>query len=191
MRGPLVIVSGPSGTGKSTTIARLLAAPPVPLRLAVSATTRAPRAGECEGVHYWFWDRTHFEQAVAEGQFLEHAEVHGNLYGTPRDEVDPFRERGVGVVLDIDVQGADQVRAVAPDAVAVFLYLTDPAEYERRLRRRASESEEALQRRLANGRRELARMADYHYQVPNDDLDAAVARLSEVVRSHSGGEHAR
>src|SRR2546428_208305 len=106
MKGPLIIVSGPSGTGKSTLIARFLAAAPWPMRLSVSATTRARREGEQDGVHYHFWTREQFEQERQQGTFLEWAEVHGNYYGTLLCEVTPFREQGTGVLLDIDVQGA-------------------------------------------------------------------------------------
>src|SRR5262245_43774203 len=109
-RGPLIILSGPSGSGKSTVIPYLLAAFPGRLRLSVSATTRRQREGEQQGVHYWFWTRERFLDEVKLGNFLEWAEVHGNLYGTPKSEVEPYREQGQGVILDIDVQGADSVR---------------------------------------------------------------------------------
>src|SRR2546421_6481564 len=114
---PLFILSGPSGSGKSTVLKRLLAGAGVPLRLSVSATTRAPRPGETEGVDYYFWTRDQFEAEVKAGAFLEWAKVHGNCYGTLRGEVDPWRRQGVGVILDIDVQGAAQVRRLCPEAV--------------------------------------------------------------------------
>src|SRR4051794_1735216 len=120
MTGPLIILSGPSGSGKSTIVARLLQAADSPLRLSVSATTRPPRPGERDGVHYHFWTRERFQREIEAGGFLEWAEVFGNYYGTPRSEVEPFRARGVGVILDIDVQGAAQVRAQCPDAVSIF-----------------------------------------------------------------------
>src|SRR5947208_1906839 len=106
VKGPLIILSGPSGSGKSTVVRRLLASPDPPLRLAVSATTRPPRAQEQDGKHYHFWTRERFQQGIEAGEFLEWAEVFANLYGTPRQEVEPWRERGVGVILEIDVQGA-------------------------------------------------------------------------------------
>lgn len=134
--GPLVIVSGPSGSGKSTLIAGLLADPPVDLRLSVSATTRGRRPNEQDGVHYHFWERPRFEAALAAGEFLEWAEVYGNYYGTLRSEVEPFRARGVCVLLDVDTQGAIRVWQLCPDAVGVFIRTATLDELERRLRAR-------------------------------------------------------
>src|SRR5438477_4411745 len=108
VEGPLLILSGPSASGKSTLIARLLGAGDLPLHLSVSATTRPPRPGEVEGQHYFFWTREQFEKEIRFGSFLETAVVHGNYYGTLRQEVEPFRRKGTGVILDIDVQGAAQ-----------------------------------------------------------------------------------
>ena len=180
-KGPLIILSGPSGCGKSTVTARLLARGDLPLRQSVSATTRPPRPGERDGVHYHFWARERFEREVAAGEFLEWAEVHGNYYGTPRREVGPFRERGVGVILVIDVQGAALVRARCPDAVSVFLETSRWEELERRLRARGADDEAAIRRRLDNARRELARAGEYDARVINDDLGEAVGQLHAVV----------
>jgi len=190
-QGPLIIVSGPSGSGKSTVIARLLqemAAAGKPLHLSVSATTRAPRKGEVEGVHYHFWTSEQFARALAAGEFLEHAEVHGACYATLRREVDDHRARGVGVVLDIDVQGAAQIRKLYAEAVSVFLCASTLDAYEQRLRKRGTETEEGIRRRLAGAQRELARAGEYDYQVINDDLDRAVADLRGVVEQqfHKG-----
>src|SRR5262245_3982086 len=118
-KGPFIILSGPSGSGKSTVICRLLACPDPPLRLSVSATTRPRRDYEQEGVHYHFWTRERFQQGIQAGEFLEWATVWDNYYGTPKAEVEAYRQRGVGVILDIDVQGAAQVRRTCPDAVAI------------------------------------------------------------------------
>jgi guanylate kinase len=190
-QGPLIIVSGPSGAGKSTVIRRLLEASAGRLRLSVSATTRPPRGREEDGKDYHFWTRERFEQALAEGAFLEHAQVHGNYYGTLRSEVEPYRARGVGVVLDIDVQGAEQVRRHCPDAVSVFLSTSSPAVLERRLRGRGTETEAAIQRRLAAARAEEARSGEYQYRIVNDVLEEAVAGLRQIVDSQlEGGDHA-
>ncbi len=180
--GPLVILSGPSGAGKSTVLRRLLALGDLPLHLSVSATTRPPRGPERDGVDYHFWTRERFDACVAAGEFLEWAEVWGNCYGTLRAEVEPYRARGVGVILDIDVQGAAQLRNNCPDAVTVFLRTSSLDEYERRLRHRHTEDEPAIQRRLAGARAELAHAGEYQHQVMNDELEAAVADLHALLK---------
>jgi guanylate kinase len=186
-QGPLIIISGPSGTGKSTIIRRVLAAEGPRLRLSVSATTRLPRDNPQTGVHeldgreYHFWTRERFEQEVAAGTFLECAEVFGHVYGTPASEVAPYRAQGIGVLLDIDVQGAAQVRQKCPDAVSIFIKAPSLEVYEQRLRQRHTESKEALQQRLAGARRELERAGEYDYQVINDDLDQAVAEVRNLI----------
>jgi guanylate kinase len=180
-KGPLIILSGPSGSGKSTVVARLLQESGLPLRVAVAATTRLPRAGEVDGVSYHFWTRARFEEEVRAGAFLEHAEYAGNLYGTLRSEVEPYRERGVGVVLVIDVQGAAKAREQCPDAVTVFLRTSTFDVLERRLRGRGDTDEAAIARRLAAARAELARAGEYRHEVINDHLDEAVARLGELA----------
>jgi guanylate kinase len=180
-QGPLIIVSGPSGSGKSTVIGRVLRQGGLPLRLAVSATTRPRRRGEVEGAHYYFWTREHFEEQVRAGAFLEWAEVHGHCYGTLKSEVDDYRARGVGVVLDIDVQGARQVRRQYPGALSVFLCTSGPEVYERRLRLRGTEDEAAIARRLEAARRELEHKGEYDHVILNDDLEDAVARLRDLI----------
>jgi guanylate kinase len=182
MTGPLIVISGPAGSGKSTLIERLVADSGLPLRLSVSATTRKRRPSEEDGVHYHFWDRKRFEKARDQGRFLEWAEVHANLYGTPRDEVEPFRKKGQGVLLDIDVKGCAQVKDVCPDAASVFIRTSSPAQYEKRLRARGTETEEQIQRRLRAAETELARAADYDYQVINDDLQVAQLELRQIVK---------
>jgi guanylate kinase len=182
MRGPLIILSGPSGSGKSTVIERLLADPPGPLRVSVSATTRPPRPGEVDGKHYHFWSRERFEKELAAGAFLEHARVHGaHYYGTLRAEVEPYLTQGIGVILVIDVQGAEQVRRICPDHLSVFLKAPSQDEYERRLRARGTEDPAAIYRRLETARAELARAEGYQYQITNDDLPRAAAELRQVV----------
>jgi guanylate kinase len=181
MTGPLIIVSGPSGVGKSTIIRRLLSDPPGPLRLSVSATTREARPAERDGADYYFWTRERFAAEVAAGAFLEHAVVHGQEYGTLRSEVDPHRRAGVGVLLDIDVQGAEQVRRIEPDHVSVFLRAPSIEEYERRLRHRGTEDEAKIQRRLKAARAELALADSYSYQIVNEDVNAATTELRSIV----------
>jgi guanylate kinase len=179
--GPLIILAGPTGSGKSTIIARLLKESGLPLRLSVSATTRRPRDYERDGVHYYFWTHEQFEQQIKAGAFLEWAKVHGQCYGTLRSEVDSYRAQGIGVLLDIDVQGAAQVRAAYPDCVSIFLRTSSWEEYEKRLRKRGTESEEQIARRLATARRELERAGEFDHVVVNDDLEVAVARVRELI----------
>jgi guanylate kinase len=181
-QGPLIVLSGPSGSGKSTVIARLLAGGDLALRLSVSVTTRKPRDGERDGCEYHFWTRERFEAEVRAGGFLEFAEVFGNYYGTLRREVEAYRQRGVGVILDIDVQGAFQVRQKCADVVTVFLRPPSLDVLETRLRTRGTENEEAIQRRLAGARDELTRADEYDYQVINDDLDQAVKDLRAIIQ---------
>jgi guanylate kinase len=188
-KGPLIILSGPSGVGKSELVKRLLAREDLPLRLSVSATTRRPRDREVDGVSYHFWPRERFEEELRAGGFLEHAEVFGNRYGTLKSEVEPYRERGVGVLLEIDVQGAEQVRRQCPDAVSIFLLAPSLETYEQRLRRRRTESEEAIRRRLEGARRELAQAGAYDYRVVNDDLDRAAAEVEAIIRGQFGGQN--
>jgi guanylate kinase len=184
MLAPLFILSGPSGSGKSTVLDRVLTAGNSRLRLAVSATTRQPRRQEQDGVNYHFWTRARFEAAVEAGALLEWAEVFGNFYGTLRSEVEPFRHQGVGVVLDIDVQGAAQVREKCPEVVTIFLCASSLEVYEQRLRARGTETEEAIQRRLQGARRELQHVSEYQNVVVNDDLEKAVTELQAIVRRH-------
>jgi guanylate kinase len=187
-QGPLIILSGPSGVGKSTVIRQLLAPGDLPLHLSVSATTRRPRPREHDGRDYFFWSRERFMEEVRAGAFLEHAEVHSNYYGTLRAQVEPCRQRGEGVILDIDVQGAAQVRRQCPDSVSVFLRASSLEVYERRLRDRGTEDEAAIQRRLARARLELDHAGEYDYQIVNDDLESAVTQLREVVRRQFEGK---
>lgn len=179
--GPLIILSGPSGSGKSTVIRALLTESPFPLRQSISATTRPPRPGEVNGRDYHFVSEEQFRLAIEAGELLEWARVYGNYYGTPRNEVDAFRERGFGVILVIDVQGAALVRAQYPDSLTVFLTTSTPEIYEQRLRARGTEDEASLLRRLKTAARELARQGDYRYTVYNDDLAVAVRQLRERI----------
>ena len=180
----LIVLSGPSGVGKSTVLKRLLARHSERLRLSVSATTRPPRPGEVEGVDYYFLSDDEFERRRLAGEFLECCEVfgRGHWYGTLLAEVTPSRDGQKWVVLDIDVDGAEKVRRQVPQAVTIFLRPGSDQELERRLRSRGTESEEAVTRRLEVARRELARAEQYQYQVVNDVVDRAVDEISGILR---------
>jgi guanylate kinase len=179
--GPLIIVSGPSGTGKSTIIERLLADRRWSLHLSVSATTRPPRPYERDGVHYHFWSKDRFQKELEADGFLEWAEVYGNYYGTLQQEVVPRRAAGMGVILDIDTKGREQVKARCPDAVSIFIRTSSMEEYERRLRTRGTEDAAALLRRLQAAQSELARAPEYDYQLINDDLNLALADARAIL----------
>jgi guanylate kinase len=174
--GRLLLITGPSGVGKGTLVTRLRERHP-DLWLSVSATTRSPRAGEEEGRHYFFLDRTAFERQVATGGFLEWAEFAGNLYGTPRAAVQERLEAGRTVLLEIELEGARQVRRSFPAGFQVLLRPPSFEELERRIRGRGTDSEEAIARRLARAREELAAEAEFDAVVVNDDLERALVDL--------------
>jgi len=181
-KGMLIVVSAPSGGGKST-ILRAVMNRMDGLEYSISATTRLPRAGEIDGRDYFFLSREEFQARIAEGGFLEHAEVHGNLYGTPRAEIERACLSGRDIVLDIDVQGGAQVKRRAPDAALIFILPPSLAELERRLRDRASDSPADIELRLRNARNEMRRWRDYDYAVINDDLERAVRDVEEIIRA--------
>ena len=184
-QGPLIILSGPAGSGKTTLVQRVLAEDPHPLRVSVSVTTRPPRSGEVDGRDYHFWTRQRFEEGVRAGAFLETAQVFGkDYYGTLRREVDDYTPWGIGVILVIDVQGAAKVRTERPDAVSVFLLASSLGAYEKRLRDRGTEDEASIIRRLETAKRELARAGEYQYQIVNDDLNDAVAQFRRVIAQY-------
>ena len=185
-KGKTFIICGPSGVGKGTVVARLLASDPT-LYFSVSATTRPPRAGEEDGVHYHFLDRGTFEQWIAAGDFLEYAEYVGNLYGTPRLYVDRAMEQGRDVLLDIEIQGAEQVRQKRPETVRIYVAPPSWAELERRLVGRGTEDMEKVRFRLARGREEFAAARDFDYLVINDTVDRAVDELRAIMYA----EHCR
>jgi guanylate kinase len=178
----LLILSSPSGAGK-TTLTRKLEQRFPELRFSTSHTTRPPRAGETDGKDYHFVDRQAFEKLVESGAFLEWAEVHGNLYGTSIAEI----ERGKaadgcrGMIFDIDYQGARQIRAKQPDVVGVFILPPSMEELQRRLRGRASESEEVVQRRFDVARREIEHYGFFDYLIVNDDLEEAFDELRGII----------
>ena len=179
-RGLLFIVSAPSGAGKTTLVERLVEQLPN-LRMSRSYTSRLARDGEADGVDYNFVSRERFEEMIAAGDFLEWADVVGNLYGTCANDTERLLEKGFDVVLVIDVQGARKVRAAGLDTTTVFVMPPSFGELEHRLRSRSKDSEEAIQRRLEVARAEVAAFVDYDFVVVNDELTAAVDRLRSVV----------
>lgn len=184
--GRLVILSGPSGVGKSTVLRKVLERSPVPLRLSISATTRSPRPGEVDGQHYYFLPREEFARRRANGEFLECCEVfgRGDWYGTLASEVAPSLKAGEWVVLEIDVEGAASVLSQYPDAITIFVEPGDEQELERRLRGRGTETEEALARRLEVARRELAHAGRYRHRVTNASVENAVNEIIGILKQY-------
>jgi guanylate kinase len=177
--GRIVVISGPSGSGKTTVCRRLLELPDV--TMSVSATTRPPRPGEIDGEDYWFLSRDEFQERVARAEFVEHAEYNGNLYGTPRRPLEQATAEGRVVLVEIDVQGARQMRRHCPEALFIFLDAPDGAAAER-LQKRATESAADLQGRVAIGERERQAAELFDHRVVNDDLGETVARIHELIR---------
>jgi guanylate kinase len=181
-RGLLIILSSPSGAGKSTLAKRLMAWDPT-LRFSVSATTRAPRPGEEDGREYYFRSREAFEKMVAEGEMLEHAEVFGNFYGSPKGPVEAAMEEGRDTLFDIDWQGGQQIRnsSLGKDVVSIFILPPSIAALESRLRTRAQDSDEVIAGRMAKSQAEISHWAEYDYVLVNDDLDKAEADLKTIL----------
>jgi guanylate kinase len=186
--GKLIIISGPSGVGKSTLLQRVLARFPDRLRLSISATTRPPRQGEQDGKHYYFLSSDQFEEKRQAGEFIECCEVfgRGHWYGTLRSEVEPSLEAGKSVILEIDVDGTAHVLSQYPQALTIFVSPGPIEELERRLRQRGSESEESLRRRLEVALHEMQQAGKYEHQVINEkqQLQRAVDQIAQILKPH-------
>jgi len=186
-RGVLFVISAPSGAGKSTIIDRIR--PMFPDMLySISCTTRAPRNGEQDGVHYFFVEENRFRRMIADSEFLEWKEVHANLYGTPAWPVRNALEAGRRMVLDIDVKGAREVFEKVADSVGIFINAPSMEVLEQRLRLRGTDSDESIRIRLANAVQEMEMGRDFRYQIVNDDLDAAVEELASIIKRESEGD---
>jgi len=182
MSALLLILSAPSGAGKTTLARRLCARHPDAI-FSISATTRAPRGAEREGVDYQFMTESRFDEMVREGRFVEWALVHGHRYGTPSSTIDEARARGVLAIFDIDVQGGEAIHARHPDAVRVLILPPSLEVLEARLRARRTDDEATIRRRLDVARREIERGRSYDYWIVNDDLERASADLDAIVRA--------
>ena len=185
--GKLFIISGPSGAGKGTICSRLLAdSDPERMCLSVSMTTRAPREGEEHGVHYYFVSKAEFQETIASGGFLEHAEVYGNCYGTPREKVLEKLAAGTDVVLEIDIQGALSVKKAYPNGIFIFILPPSMSILRKRLTGRGTDSMEVIDMRLSKTLEELSYIEEYDYVVVNGELEEAVSRVKAItIAEHS------
>ena len=182
-RGLMVVLSSPSGAGKTTLTRKLLADHP-DMAMSVSATTRPPRPGEVEGTDYFFIDKTRFGELEAAGEFLEHAKVFDNYYATPRGPVEEALSQGRDVVFDIDWQGAQQLtQAAADDLVKIFILPPNMRELEQRLRTRAQDSDSVIVKRMSKSEAEISHWAEYDYVIVNEDLSTALDELKTIVKS--------
>ena len=182
-RGLLIVFSGPSGVGKGTVRQEIFSTPDHKFEYSVSMTTRAQRPGEVDGKDYFFRSREEFEELIRNGQMLEYAEYVGNYYGTPLTYVNETLDKGVDVFLEIEVQGALQVKKKVPDAVFIFLTPPDLNELEERLVGRGTDSEEVIAKRIERAREEIALMSEYDYAIVNDEVPLAAERVKRVIEA--------
>lgn len=180
-RKGIVVISAPSGSGKTTIYREILKRNPQ-LRFSVSFTTRKRRESEADGRDYFFVDRGTFERMAREGKFVEWASVHGELYGTERKQLDDCLADGKTLLLDVDVQGAMSIMKEFPEAITIFIEPPSLEELERRLRRRGTESDESVRRRLEGAKRELAYRNDFQYIVINDRLDESIRQIENIIK---------
>ena len=183
-RGLLVVLSGPSGVGKGTIRDLFIRRPELNLTFSISMTTRGQRAGEVDGVDYYFVSRERFEEAISKDELLEYAEFVGNYYGTPIAEVERLRDLGKNVVLEIEVQGAIQIKEKCPDALTIFVVPPSMEELERRIRGRRSEPAEIIQQRLSKASLEMELTGQYRYVVCNEDPQLAADIVSVIIKRH-------
>jgi guanylate kinase len=179
-KGILIVISGPSGAGKGT-VNRALLSLLSDLSYSISATTRLPRNGETNGVNYYFVTGEKFQEMIAADKLLEWAKVYDNYYGTPRQAVEKMLEEGRDVVLEIDIQGALQVKEKYPDAVLIFIAPPSPAELERRLRRRGADAPQEIEKRLRSAAAEMSLAGRYDYVVVNDEVERAVSKICSII----------
>ncbi|HIQ39677.1 MAG TPA: guanylate kinase [Sulfurivirga caldicuralii] len=182
-QGQLYILSAPSGAGKTSLVKRLIETDPQ-IRVAVSTTTRPPRPGEIDGQHYHFTDVDTFKEKINQGDFLEWAEVFGNLYGTRKSQVMQLLAEDVDVILEIDWQGAEQIREKMPDALSIFILPPSLEELERRLTGRGTDAAEVIARRLAEAKAEMRHYPEFDYVVINDDFDTAFTELHTIFKAN-------
>lgn len=182
-RGLLIVFSGPSGVGKGTVRQEIFSTPDHKFEYSVSMTTRAQRPGEVDGKDYFFRSREEFEELIRNGQMLEYAEYVGNYYGTPLTYVNETLDKGIDVFLEIEVQGALQVKKKVPDAVFIFLTPPDLNELEERLVGRGTDSEEVIAQRIERAREEIALMSEYDYAIVNDEVPLAAERVKRVIEA--------
>jgi guanylate kinase len=181
-KGKLILITGPSGVGKGTLVKQLLQRYSQ-IYLSISATTRSPRPGEIDGQNYYFVTRPRFEEMIANQELLEWAEYTGNYYGTPRAPVEAQIKRGQWVILEIELQGARQIKQNFPDTLSLFIFPPSFPELERRLRERGNDSPEAIAQRLERAKVELAAVSEFDYQIVNDNLDKALEKIETVIFS--------